>query len=170
MARIIIWLASTIASLVLLFGYPSSTTGATSSVQVGPAIPGMQASAASPSTPTGARGTSTPAATGTSSQAATKATPTKAAATTYTGDTVSTPYGPVQVQITATGTTVTDVAVLQVPSSNGQDQAINGRAVPELNAQVVDGNAKDVHAVSGASYTSSAYLDSLQSALDQANL
>ncbi|MGB3762638.1 MAG: FMN-binding protein [Ornithinimicrobium sp.] len=145
MARIIIWLASTVASLVLLFGYPSSTTGATSSAQVGPAIPGMEASAA-------------------------KNTPTKAAATSYTGDSVSTPYGPVQVQITATDTTVTDVTVLQVPSSNGQDRAINGRAVPELNAQVVDGNAKDVHAVSGASYTSSAYLDSLQSALDQAHL
>ncbi|MGB3829895.1 MAG: FMN-binding protein [Ornithinimicrobium sp.] len=144
MGRILIWLASTIASVVLLFGYPSSTVGPAPSVQAGPAVAGMKAWAANPGT--------------------------DATTAAYTGDVVSTRYGPVQVQVTATAGKVTDVKVLQVPWSNGEDKAINGRAVPELNAQVVDGNARDVQMVSGASYTSSAYIDSLQSALDQANL
>ncbi|MGC1208846.1 MAG: FMN-binding protein [Ornithinimicrobium sp.] len=149
MTRIILWLASTIASLVLLFGYPSSTTGPASSVQVAAATPGMEASA---------QGTGT------------GVTATTNTAATYTGRSVSTRYGPVQVQITADASSVTDVQVLQIPSANGRDKAINDRAVPALNAQVVDGNASDVQMVSGASYTSSAYINSLQSALDQANL
>lgn len=146
MQRIILWLASTIASLVLLFGYSTSTAGPAPTVQAAPAIPGLQASAAPTTTTERAR------------------------TETYTGKAIDTRYGPVQVEITTTKGSVTDVKVLQVPWSNGEDKQINGRAVPELNAQVVDGNADDVHTVSGASYTSAAYIDSLQSALDQANL
>lgn len=157
MQRIILWLASTIASLVLLFGYSTSTAGTASMVQAAPAIPGPQASATptTPATPTPEPLTP-----------AKKAVPSK----TYTGKAVDTRYGPVQVEITTEGESVTDVKALQMPWSNGEDKAINGRAVPELNAQVVDGNPHTVHTVSGASYTSPAYIDSLQSALDQANL
>lgn len=163
MARIILWLAATLASVVLIFGYPSSTAGPASSVQAGRAIPGLEASAVSPAT---SRSESTSSTRGESAGSQGRR---RAATGTYTGDDVSTRYGPVQVQVTTAAGTVTEVKVLQVPWSNGEDKAINGRAVPDLNAQVVDGNAKDVHAVSGASYTSSAYIDSLQSALDRAN-
>jgi uncharacterized protein with FMN-binding domain len=148
MTRIIGWLASTITSIVLLLSYPTSTIGAPPTAQVSTAVAGADASTGS-----------------------SKADPSTAAgATTYTGDRVHTRYGPVQVQITVDGSTVSDVQVLQVPSSSSRDQQINGYAVPELNAQVVDGDATDVHSVSGASYTSQAYMDSLQSALDEANL
>ncbi|MBU9944508.1 MAG: FMN-binding protein, partial [Dermatophilaceae bacterium] len=46
----------------------------------------------------------------------------------------------------------------------------NGRAVPVLNAEVVDAQSAGIDMVSGATYTSEAYIRSLQSAIDQANL
>lgn len=165
MARIIIWIASTIASLVLLFGYSTSTLGPAPSAQAGPAIPGLEAAATPTPVDAGSGSTATP-----GSDAPSESTPKPDPVKTYTGDSISTEYGPVQVQISTKGGEVTDVKVLQVPWSNGEDREINGRAVPELNAQVVDGNPSDVQTVSGASYTSPAYIDSLQSALDQANL
>ena len=57
-----------------------------------------------------------------------------------------------------------------MPWSNGKDQQINGRAVPVLNAEVVDAQSAGIDMVSGATYTSEAYIRSLQSAIDQANL
>jgi uncharacterized protein with FMN-binding domain len=42
--------------------------------------------------------------------------------------------------------------------------------VPVLNAEVVDAQSAGIDMVSGATYTSEAYIRSLQSAIDQANL
>lgn len=168
MKRIIVWIASTIASLVLLFGYPTSTLGPAASAQAGPAIPGMDATATPPPTSAGNGSTETSPLPTTGKSTASPKGPEPARS--YTGGAVATVYGPVQVQITASAGSVTNVQVLQVPWSNATDKQINGWAVPQLNSQVVDGDATDVHTVSGASYTSAAYIDSLQSALDQANL
>ncbi|CAL9399334.1 FMN-binding protein [Streptomyces sp. enrichment culture] len=84
-----------------------------------------------------------------------------------TGDAAQTQYGPVQVRITVSGGKITGAEALQAPKGGRSDQ-VTADAVPQLNrAAVAAGNA-DIDAVSGATYTSAGYTQSLQSALDRA--
>ncbi|HYN29925.1 MAG TPA: FMN-binding protein [Dermatophilaceae bacterium] len=79
-------------------------------------------------------------------------------------------YGDVQVRITVQNGAITAADVTQVPWSNEEDQAINSQAVPVLNSEVVQAQSASIDMVSGATFTSQAYLQSLQSAIDKANL
>ena len=83
---------------------------------------------------------------------------------------MQTQFGPVQVEITVSGGTITRSEVLQVPWGNGRDQEINSRAVPILNSEAVQSQSAQIDMVSGASFTSNGYATSLQSAIDRANL
>ncbi|MEU0224965.1 FMN-binding protein [Streptomyces sp. NPDC006284] len=88
-------------------------------------------------------------------------------ALTLTGSVAQTQYGPVQVRVTVSGGRVTAAEALQAPRGGRSDQ-VTADAVPRLNqAAVAAGNA-DIDAVSGATYTSAGYRQSLQSALDRA--
>ncbi|MDF6022922.1 FMN-binding protein [Streptomyces sp. JH34] len=89
---------------------------------------------------------------------------------TYTGDPVDTRYGTVQVAVTVTKGKVTSVEVLQAPDQNGRDQQISSRALPRLTQEAITAQSAHIDAVSGASYTSQGYVESLQSALDQAHV
>ena len=91
-------------------------------------------------------------------------------ATTVTGAASQTRYGPVQVQLEVSGSTITNVSVLQYPDSDGRDIQINQYALPQLIQQTLDQQDGSVSMVSGATYTSEGYSQSLQSALDQAGL
>jgi uncharacterized protein with FMN-binding domain len=82
----------------------------------------------------------------------------------------NTQWGPVQVQLTVAGGAISKVTVLQYPSGNGKDQEINDYALPILTKETVDAQSAQIDMVSGATVTSNGYLESLQSALDQANL
>ena len=93
-----------------------------------------------------------------------------ATTSTVTGDAASTKYGPVQVEITVADGTITDVTVVDYPSGNGKDQQINARALPVLVRETLDAQSADIDMVSGATVTSDGYVESLQSALDQAGL
>ena len=75
-----------------------------------------------------------------------------------------------QVQITVEDGKVTKSIVLQVPWNDRKDQEINSRAVPTLNVETVQAQSADIDMVSGATYTSKGYIESLQAALDQAHL
>ena len=80
-------------------------------------------------------------------------------------------WGDVQVQATfAPDGSLVDVVTLQTPSRDGKSVRINDRAAPQLNAEALSVQSADVHTVSGATYTSQAYLQSLQSAIDRAHL
>ncbi|GGW57080.1 FMN-binding protein [Streptomyces caelestis] len=86
---------------------------------------------------------------------------------TLTGSVAQTQYGPVQVRITVAGGKITKAEAVQAPKGGRSDQ-ITSTSVPRLNqAAVAAGNAQ-IDAVSGATYTSAGYKQSLQSALDQA--
>ncbi|MFB7086329.1 FMN-binding protein, partial [Streptomyces sp. NPDC056296] len=90
-----------------------------------------------------------------------------AGAGTVTGDAASTQYGPVQVRLTVNGGKITGAEAVQAPKG-GQSDQVTADAVPKLNqAAIAAGNA-DIDAVSGATYTSAGYKQSLQSALDKA--
>jgi len=84
------------------------------------------------------------------------------------GPAVSTPFGPVQVRLTANGTRIADVHVLQAPNDRGHSTQINDYAVPILKQEVLRAQSADVDVVSGATYTSFAFAQSLQAALDAA--
>ena len=161
MRRITTWLLSTISALVLLFSYHTSTSAGASTSVVAASDPATT-SGETPSTGSGS--TDTPSS-GTLSDSGSSS-----AATTYDGDVVSTRFGNVQVQITVKNGKVTDSQVLQVPWNDHRDQEINSSAVPILNAEAVDAQSADIDMVSGATYTSQGYIQSLQSAIDQANL
>jgi uncharacterized protein with FMN-binding domain len=88
----------------------------------------------------------------------------------FTGDTVQTQWGPVQVQIRVSGGKITDAGVVQVPQGNSRDLEINSYAVPVLNSEVVQAQSAQIDTVSGATVTSDGYLQSLQSAIDSASL
>jgi len=155
MRRITTWLLSTISALVLLFSYHTSTSsGAATSIVA-------QSGADTSGTSAGSTGSGSGSSSGSGTAPGTK---------TYTGDSVSTRYGDVQVQITVTNGKITDSTVTQVPWSNGRDQEINSYAVPILNQEAVARQNANIDMVSGATYTSQGYLGSLQSAIDQANL
>jgi uncharacterized protein with FMN-binding domain len=103
-----------------------------------------------------------PAPSGSSSAAA--ATGTK----TVTGDTVQTRWGPVQVRITLKNGRLTEVTAVTYPTDNPRDQEINSFALPRLRSEALQAQSADIDTVSGATYTSEGYRQSLQSALDSA--
>jgi uncharacterized protein with FMN-binding domain len=83
---------------------------------------------------------------------------------------VSTRFGNVQVQITVANGKITAAQVLQVPWNDNRDQEINSYAVPVLNGEVVQTQSANIDMVSGATFTSDGYIQSLQSAIDRAHL
>ncbi|WP_329470013.1 FMN-binding protein [Streptomyces sp. NBC_01723] len=84
-----------------------------------------------------------------------------------TGDVAQTQYGPVQVRVTVSGGRITDAETLQAPKGGRSDQ-VTADAVPKLDRAAVSAGTADIDAVSGATYTSAGYKQSLQSALDRA--
>jgi uncharacterized protein with FMN-binding domain len=82
---------------------------------------------------------------------------------------MDTPYGPVQVQITVSGGSITQVNVPQYPNGSGRDQEINSFALPQLISETTSAQSANINMVSGATFTSQGYIQSLQSAIDQAH-
>jgi uncharacterized protein with FMN-binding domain len=150
MRRITLWLFSTVAALVLLFSYRTSTTSAGPvTVAEAPADPAPSASASSP--PSSSPSSSSP-------------------AKTYSGSVAQTRWGPVQVSITVSGGKITDVAVPTYPDNNGRDAEINAYALPVLRQETLSAQSAQIDTVSGATVTSDGYIESLQAALDAAHL
>ena len=148
MKRIAAWLLGTVTAVTLLFGYHTSTSGpatASDTVVAAPAAPQGTGSSGSNSTSSGT-------------------------ASTVTGSVASTRWGPVQVSITVTDGKITAVDVPQYPTGNGKDRQINASALPILTKETISAQSADIDMVSGATVTSEGYVQSLQSALDQAGL
>jgi uncharacterized protein with FMN-binding domain len=169
MRRIVVTLMTTLSALVLLFSYHTSLGGGTtpvagSPVAAGPATAGGSTPTTAPSTGSNSSSSST-----TSKKPSTKTTTTSAVQT-YTGDAVDTQWGVVQVQIKVQGGKITDAQAVQYPQNNGRDLEINSYAVPQLNTEAVQAGSGQIDAVSGATVTSDGYIQSLQSAVDQAHL
>lgn len=99
--------------------------------------------------------------------AATKA-PAKKGSGTFTGALVPEPFGEVQVQITMSGGKITDVTALQLPT-HGRSGFISQSVAPILQSEALAAQSANIDTVSGATYTSDAYAQSLQSAIDQAH-
>jgi uncharacterized protein with FMN-binding domain len=155
MRRIVLWVLSTLSVLVLLFGYSTSTSG-------------VLATSAPTSVYSSDSGTAGGSSTGGSSTSGSTAP--SSGATSVTGSVAQTQWGPVQVELAVSGGKITKVTVVQYPNGNGKDDEINSYALPILVQETMDSQSASIDMVSGATVTSDGYLQSLQSALDQAQL
>lgn len=179
MRRISFAFMSTLAAVIMLFGYRTSTPNPTSvaTTTVAAAAGGSSTSIAT-TTPAAPSSTPTPTtspSTGTTSSGPTSSGTTSSGTTssgskTITGSVVQTRWGPVQVQLTVTNSKVVSVTVLQQPTGNGKDVQINSRALPVLKQETLSSQSAQIDTVSGATVTSDGYITSLQSALDLAGL
>ena len=184
MKKIVYTVLATLSGLVLLFSYRTSHVDAIQPVAADTATTSSSSSGSSGSTgsdtgsetDTGTQtgsGAETDAGSSDSTSGATGSETGSASSTglsdgTFTGSSANTRFGPVQVQITVSGGQITDVQVPEYPSGNPRDRQINERALPVLVAETTAAQSADIDMVSGATYTSQGYLQSLQSAIDQA--
>lgn len=83
------------------------------------------------------------------------------------GQVEQTPYGPLQVSVTFVDSKITAVTELQSPSDRGRSVEINQQAAPILEQEVLASQSARIDTVSGATYTSDGYAQSVQSAIDQ---
>ncbi|SEP51406.1 FMN-binding protein [Amycolatopsis saalfeldensis] len=80
---------------------------------------------------------------------------------TVPGSAQSSEFGTVQVQVTFSGSRITDVQLLQQPDSGrGID------ALPQLRQEALQAQSAKIDTVSGATQTSESYIQSLQAAID----
>jgi uncharacterized protein with FMN-binding domain len=77
-------------------------------------------------------------------------------------------YGDMQVKVTVSGGRIVAVDALKYPSDRSTSRRINDRALPILQSEVIRAQSVRVNAVSGATLTSKAYIQSLGRALAQA--
>lgn len=96
-------------------------------------------------------------------------TPVSPASQTIVGDLVQTRFGNVQVQATFSGKTITDVQPVKLTDRDRKSVQISEYAAPILRESVLSSQSAQVDSVSGATYTSDGYLQSLQSAIDKNN-
>ncbi|MGR2753081.1 FMN-binding protein [Agromyces arachidis] len=129
---------------------------------------GSTAPAVNDATSAGAAGSGGSASGDSSSGAASASASTGDAGGTFTGPSVSTRFGDVQVSVTVAGGTIQDVTALRLTDHDGRSVQISNRAAPILRSEVLQAQSASVSMVGGATYTSRAYLESLQAALDQA--
>lgn len=135
------------------------------------ALPGVSATSTAPApagTSTGAPLDPSTTPTGGSSSTATSSATGPAAS--FVGDAVNTRYGTVQVKVTVAGRKITNVAFIQLTAFDGRSERINSDAAPTLLQEALSAQSAQIDSVSGASYTSQGYVQSLQSALDQAGI
>lgn len=87
---------------------------------------------------------------------------------TYTGDAASTPFGDVQVKLTISNGKISGVTAVAYPSEDRHSIQLSQAVIPELTQEAIAAQSANISTISGASYTSESYIQSLQTALDQA--
>ena len=87
---------------------------------------------------------------------------------TYTGQANDNQYGTVQVAAVISGGKITGVNFLQMPSDRAHSAELSSYSQPQLLQETITAQNAQVNGVSGATLTSDSYMQSLQSALNQA--
>ena len=184
MRRFVAVFVATVAGLVILLSFKTTTTKSGPPVALSGTTPGSPEPASSPpasaapqSTPAGddpQSGGSSPAAPSPSTSSAKPAPSTTSSGTkTVTGTAVTASeggrrqFGVVTVQLTVTNGKITAATVTSWPQNDQHSAQISSFAIPVLNSEVVAAQSAQINAVSGATITSDAYAQSLQAALDK---
>jgi uncharacterized protein with FMN-binding domain len=90
-------------------------------------------------------------------------------AKTFKGPTEITRHGPVQVSIVVRSKKIVNVKVAIDPLGDGRSPFLQGRAVPVLKSETLSAQSAKIDEVTGATETSDAYIQSLQSAIKKAH-
>lgn len=88
----------------------------------------------------------------------------------FKGPVVRTIYSSLQVEVVLKNHRIVDVVPLALPNSDTRSITLARLSVPILRKEAIESNSANIHSVSGASVTSSAYRRSLQGALALAGL
>ncbi len=163
MRRAVIATAGTVVGLVLLLGYRSE-----GAVKVDKVDAGAGTSSTSPGTNTTiGSGTNTGTSAGTNTATTVPTAASSSSDRSYTGQDVSYRYGDIEVAVTVDGSRIVTVSVPQDDAFSPYSQTVNSAAVPILVREAVAAQGLNFDVVSGATYTSDAFAQSLQSALDK---
>ena len=163
MRRVILAVAGTIAGLVALLSFKSHVPSAPVAATTGGPGATSASSSASPASSGGGQTEVVPGAFPQGSIA--KNLP--AGETAVDGNVANTAYGPVQIQLIKQDGRIVKVAVLKQPTNTLHDIQIGVAAFPKLISETLAAQNGKIDAVSGATYTSAGYIQSLQSALDK---
>lgn len=87
---------------------------------------------------------------------------------TYDGAVVNTRYGTVQVQAVISGGQIADVIAVKLTDADRKSVQISNAVAPMVHDEVLAAQSANVANISGGTYTTQAYLQSLQAALDAA--
>src|SRR5712691_8979728 len=159
MRRVLLAVTGTIAGLVALLSFKSHVP----SIPVAATAGGSGGSSSSPSpsssSSSGGQTTTVPGEFPQGSLA--KNLP--AGETAVDGKAASTAYGPVQIQLIERNSKIVKVAVLVQPANTLHDIQIGAMAFPKLISETLSAQNNKIDAVSGATYTSAGYIQSLQS-------
>jgi uncharacterized protein with FMN-binding domain len=167
MRRALLTLGGTAAGLAALLSFKTHSLAAAAPEAT--STPSASAATSQPMASGAGSSSASPAASKKASAPAGKASASSQAATrTVTGTVANTQYGPMQVQLALAGTKITKVTVLQRTNDGAESDEIDDNAIPKLTSETLAAQSARIDAVSGASYTSSGYIQSLQSALDKA--
>ena len=86
----------------------------------------------------------------------------------FDGPAMTTPFSAIQVRGYFTGRRLTGIETVLLSGDGPHTEALNARAEPILRESALEAGDADVDVVSGATSTSSIWLDSLQGAIDKA--
>jgi uncharacterized protein with FMN-binding domain len=76
-------------------------------------------------------------------------------------------YGTISVRVTVAGSRIVAVSVASLSTLEPTSQQISGGAIPVLRSEVLAAQGTSIDGVSGATYTSQGYVNSLQAALNE---
>jgi FMN-binding domain len=79
-------------------------------------------------------------------------------------------YGLLEVKVTVRGTRITNVSVSVLETAEPTSQQISEQVIPMLTAEALSAQSAGINAISGATYTSEGYAQSLQAALDKLHI
>jgi uncharacterized protein with FMN-binding domain len=134
-------------------------------------IPAAGAAAASPAgsaPPQGSSGTGGSSKSTSKAKAGSSATPKPSSSRTAVGPQINYSWGVLSVSVTVSGTKITKVGIASLDDGgNPRSQSIDQSSIPQLEQQAVAAQGANIQGVSGASYTSAGFKESLQAALQQ---
>lgn len=110
--------------------------------------------------PTPSTGDATP-----SPSAARSPSPRAAATGTFTGADIPNRFGDVEVRVVITDGRISDVQALRLPFDRAESAYISQVAAPMLRTEALQAQSANIDIISGATYTSDSYAQSLETAL-----
>jgi uncharacterized protein with FMN-binding domain len=107
----------------------------------------------------------------TTTVAPTTTTPTPSATRSATGESANYNYGILSVKVTVSGSKILNISIASIDDGgNPRSEYVDQQSIPLLEQEALSAQSANIQGVSGASYTSAGFEQSLQSALSKLGL